>query len=440
MPCGFGDPLVCAASEVIGGGVSSVANSAWDAICNSFASAANALLSAFAKMFVAIPPVDLNSPGIKTVYGICLGIAAVIAVLLLLGQVIRTVITHDGSALATGIIGIAKAALAFMLTLVIASAALTAADDITAYIVNQSFGSSSALAYKIANLMPFAASGNPAGGVTIAASLILLLSIVGILLIIVLWFEMLLRNAAIAVLVATSPIAASGLLSDATKSWWPKLVSATAQLIILKPVIALVFALGFAMTGQSQDIETLLAGMLVLLLAVVAWPVIARFFTFATVQAGGSAGLGMMLGFAAGRVGGGGGAPAGIAPDEFSMAAEARTMGAAGGGSGATAAGAAGGAAAAGIPALVAAGVQAAHRAVGALSGQMEQMAGHAGIAPAFPAGYGGGSARSGGGSGGGQSGAQAPPPLAEPPEIQFPADPDPGLGEFTSDNPEDGI
>jgi hypothetical protein len=45
--------------------------------------------------------------------------------------------------------------------------------------------------------------------------------------------------------------------------------------VILKPVIALVFAIGFSMTGRAQDIESLLAGMLVLLLAVVAWPVTA---------------------------------------------------------------------------------------------------------------------------------------------------------------------
>ena len=78
--------------------------------------------------------------------------------------------------------------------------------------------------------------------------------------------------------------------SRSTQAWWPRLASSTAQLIVLKPVVALVFCVGLSLTGKSSDIETLLSGMLVLVLAVIAWPAVARFFTFASVQVGGSAG------------------------------------------------------------------------------------------------------------------------------------------------------
>ena len=117
---------------------------------------------------------------------------------------------------------------------------------------------------------------------------------------IVLWFELLLRNAAIAVLIATSPIAAAGQASEATKAWWLRSVSATVQLIILKPVIALVFAVGLGMAGTSSGVESLLEGLLVLALAAFGWPVIARFFTFGSVQAS-SSGLATVLGFLAGQ-------------------------------------------------------------------------------------------------------------------------------------------
>jgi hypothetical protein len=119
-------------------------------------------------------------------------------------------------------------------------------------------------------------------------SLLMVLALAGIVLVVVLWVELLLRNAAIAVLIAMSPIAAAGQVSEATKTWWPRMVSATVQLIILKPIIALVFAVGFGMAGQSSGIPALLQGLLVLALAVFAWPVIARFFTFATIQAASS--------------------------------------------------------------------------------------------------------------------------------------------------------
>ena len=102
--------------------------------------------------------------------------------------------------------------------------------------------------------------------------------------------------------------------------------SATAQLIILKLLIALVFAVGFGMAGTSDGVESLLEGLLVLALAAFSWPVIARFFTFGSVQAS-SSGLATVLGFLAGQASQSGGrGPAGVSPDQWSMAAENRTM------------------------------------------------------------------------------------------------------------------
>lgn len=374
MPCGITDPLGC-----VGQLVGSTASSAWDAICLSFAAAADGLLKAFAHAFTAIPPVDLTSPGVKNVYAISLGAAAAIAAMLLLGQVVHTAFTHDGTALAAGLTGIGKAAAAFLLTLAVASAAVTAADSLTSYIIRRSFGSAARLTARITTLLSFTTgTGHPGEEIAGGASLLLLLSVIAIVLILVLWFELLLRNAAIGVLVATSPIAAAGMASAPSRSWWPRMAAATGQLIILKPVIALVFALGLEFTGTSHDVETLLAGMLILLLAVVAWPVIARFFTFATVGLSGSTGLGMVLGFAAGRLSGGGPAGSGGLP---SVPAQPADIGETAG-PGEQAAGAAAGAATAGVLRLAAAGVQAAYRVTAALAGRMDQVAGHAGLAP----------------------------------------------------------
>ena len=393
-------PISCIAGPIVGDGVDSIVSSAWDNICKSFADAATSVLTSFANAFVAIPDVDLTSHGLRNVYSISLGLAGFVAALLLFGQVIRTVITHDGSAVATGLIGVGKAALAFMLTLVVASACLLASDELTGWIVDNSLGGTAAFSDKISKLVAW----DP----QTSGSLLLIFGILGILLTVVLWFEMLLRNAAIAVLIATSPISAVGMMSEGTKGWWSKLVTSTVQLIILKPIVALVFALGFNLAGDSQDLETTLSGMLVLLLAALAWPAIARFFTFANVQTGGAAGLGALLGFAGGRLSAqGAGGPSGVSPDDFGSAAADRTMSSfaskggsqaagavAGGGQAAGgAAGAASGAAAAAGPAglIAAAGVRLAQQAVNSLAGGMDKMAGHAGMQAnpgAQPAGY----------------------------------------------------
>ncbi|MGW4637103.1 hypothetical protein ACWEN6_01180 [Sphaerisporangium sp. NPDC004334] len=376
MDCRLPDVVGCA-GDLIGGGVASLGNSAFTAVVQSFVLAANALLESFGEAFVAIPPVDLLSPGVRGVYLISIRLAGVIAVLLLLGQVVRTAITYDGSALVQGLIGVGKAVLAFLLTVIVAETSLKAADELTNVIIVGSFGNTEALTARIAHLVQLDTTGTAAG------ALVLLLAVVGILLTLVLWFELLLRNAAVAVLVATSPIAAAGLVSEATRSWWTRFAVATGQLIILKPVIALVFALGFGMTGKGKDIQTLLAGMLVLILAVFAWPAIARFFSFASVEVGGSTGLGALLGFAAGRASSAveSGAPTGVEPGEFSQASEARTMASfARSGDGASAGAGAGTAAAAGPAALAVSAVQAAQKAINSLSGGMDQMAAHAGM------------------------------------------------------------
>ncbi|WP_369184133.1 conjugal transfer protein TrbL family protein [Streptomyces sp. Y1] len=402
MACGLTSPLDCVpgiGDTVLGGlagdAAGKVASSAWDSICKSFADAATELLKTFATAFVKIPAPDLASNGVRSVYAISLGVAALVACLLVVFQVIRTVITHDGRPLATAAVGVGKAALAFLLTLVVASTALAASDELTKYIVDNSLGGEQALSDKIAKLVSYTPGT--------AASLLLIIAIIGILLTLVLWFEMLLRNAAIVVLVATSPISAAGQVSDSTKTWWSKLVSSTVQLIILKPIIALVFALGFNVAGDSKDLQTTLSGMLILLLAALAWPAIARFFSFASVQVGGGAGLAALLGFAGGRLSTAGGPLTGASPDSFGQESASRTMnsfaskgggaaGGAGGGAAGGAAGGAGGAAAGGAGAaagpvgmIAVAAVKAAQQAVNSLAGGMEKMAGHAGVQGANP-------------------------------------------------------
>jgi hypothetical protein len=276
--------------------------------------------------------------------------------------------------------------LAWLITASVATAGLAAADSATRYIVDASFGSQQGFADKLTSVVNWSGitTIQPLQAIT-GASLILVLAIIGIVLVVILWFEMILRNAALAVVIAVSPIAAAGQAGgEATRAWWTRTVSAAAQLIILKVVIALVFAVGFGMAGTSTGIAALLHGLLVLLLGVFAWPVVARFFTFASVQAA-SAGLAGVLGFAAGmtagRAGGGHGV-AGVDPGQFSRSSETRVMGAAGGSAGGgEGGGGSGGALLGGIGFAL----RKAHQGGTLLAGRFEQTAGHAGMSGAYP-------------------------------------------------------
>lgn len=390
MPCTWGDLASCPSvifggvtSSAVGGATSSAAPAAWDAICKSFANGAAELMRAFGDAFTRIPDLSLGRAGIASPYGISLMIGSVIAALLIFGQVIRTLWTRDGSGMAEALTGTAKAVLAWLLTTSVAAAALGASDEVTRVIVTESFGSQQGLADKLASVVNWSGltTIQPLQAIT-GASILLVIGMIGILLVVVLWFELLLRNAALAVLIAVSPIPAAGQVSEATKVWWSRSVAATGQLIVLKPVIALVFAVGFGMAGKSAGLSAVLQGLLVLGLAVFAWPVVARFFTFTSVQAA-SGGLSMALGFAVGAMAGraAGGGPAGVPPDQLGIATEGRVMGARGGVGGDPAAGGGGGAALGALGFVL----QKAQQTGNALAGRMEQTAGHGGMPGAYP-------------------------------------------------------
>jgi hypothetical protein len=315
MPCNPLTNLTGCLGSSTGGQVSSSAGSAsgWDAICQSFAKAAQQLLASFAKSFTSIPPIDLSYSGIRSVYGLSLEIAAVVAAVLLMVQVIRTALLHDGSAIVQGLTGIGKAALAFVLILGAAATALRASDELTGWIVTRAFGTPQALAAKLSQLVTFGSGASP--------SLLLVFALAGILLTLALWAQLLVRNIAVTVLVAVSPIAAAGQVAHVSQQWWRKLVRVTIELIALKPAVALIFAVGLTLPASSGAVEKLLTGLLVLLLAGIAWPAMARAAAVVEVHVTG--------GSLAGNRGGGsghGGSPSGVNPAELSRAAEARTM------------------------------------------------------------------------------------------------------------------
>lgn len=92
--------------------------------------------------------------------------------------------------------------------------------------------------------------------------------------------EMLFREAAVYLLVATIPITAAGLLANVSKSWFWKTARWLLACIAMKPVLALALALGVALVGGSQGLSGLLAGIGVLVVSVFTPFVLFRLFAF----------------------------------------------------------------------------------------------------------------------------------------------------------------
>ncbi|WP_034271144.1 hypothetical protein [Haloechinothrix halophila] len=92
--------------------------------------------------------------------------------------------------------------------------------------------------------------------------------------------EMLFREAAIYVLVATIPIVAAGLLANVTASWFWKTCRWLLACIAMKPVLAMTLVLGVAIAGGSEGLSGLLAGVGVLVISLLAPFVLFRLFAF----------------------------------------------------------------------------------------------------------------------------------------------------------------
>jgi len=380
LPAKAADAVTSGAASAVG----DVASSAWDSICQSFADAFTSVLKWFGGVFASMPDPDLGS--IHGVYAISLTLGMIVAVFLLVLQAGSVVWTRSGASLAQALTGLPKAALASLLTLAVSGQIMAASDDLANWIVSSSGDSMTGFTKRLTTLLALSVPSGPA----IPSVLLLLFGLIGIGVVLLLWLELVLRNAVFCVLVASAPIAAAGQIGSSTTEWWRKLVKAGVQLAMIKPVIALVFVIGFDTAGNATGITGAISGMAVLFMAVFAWPAIGRLFTFTSVTVGGSMGAGALVGAVANRTAAGG---PGIDPSAFGQFSERQAMsanaarGAGSGASGASASGAAAGLAGAPVAAL-----QTLHKTINAVASRLEQQAGHAGLEganpTAYPAGY----------------------------------------------------
>ncbi|MFF5100383.1 MULTISPECIES: hypothetical protein [Actinosynnema] len=92
--------------------------------------------------------------------------------------------------------------------------------------------------------------------------------------------EMLFREAAIYVLVGTVPVTAAGLLANVTAGWFWTTCRWLLACIGMKPVLALALVLGVAISGGSQGLSGLLAGVGVLIISLFCPFVLFRLFAF----------------------------------------------------------------------------------------------------------------------------------------------------------------
>ncbi|MFC9223131.1 hypothetical protein ACFT8W_20800 [Streptomyces hygroscopicus] len=288
--------------------VDTLASAAFDAVAGKFGDAAVKILNDLTEMFLRVSTIKLENTGILDVYSITWALSALVALLLVIWQLAKAGISGEGSSVATAVTGLAKWMVICAASLAVTQAALGASDEISNWIIDVYGKGDGQAAFRERMNAAFAFGGLK------NTALILLMGILAALFSLILWFEMILRQVAIQVLVASLPIAAAGGIMQATREWIPKARNAVIALILVKPIIVLIFVIGFTTTGQAKTLRDVVVGIVTICTGAVAWPTLAKFFTFTSVGSGGGLASGLLSaagGTAGSMFGYGGGVPSG---------------------------------------------------------------------------------------------------------------------------------
>lgn len=236
-------------------------------------------------------------------------IAAFVMVIAVLSSAITTVWRRDGAVVADTAAGVFKAIIVIGGAWAALGVAWRLADQLTA-----------ALAPSAANITvdPILNAGTVLAGPGLAV-LVICLSAVGFVLSLGAALMMLFRLAAVVVLALLLPIAAAGSPGTTTRGWLPKVVGWLLSLVFLRPMVAAIYRIGFEFMAGGNDgdpraiedlgdpgagiaelpasaadgLLTMVVGMMTLLVAMLAMPVLLRLFTwmFGGGPGGGGAGL-----------------------------------------------------------------------------------------------------------------------------------------------------
>jgi type IV secretion system protein TrbL len=239
---------------------------------------------------------DLTAGGpMRSAYGYTFGLGATVAAIMAFTQVGLAALRRDGASLARVLVGVIQFGAVWMGYVGVAAALTTAASGLTHGLLHGLLGIDNFSGYRPGSDWPRDVND------TVTAT------VLGISAWLLIWpaslmwlFIMLVRESALLLLVATSPIAASGLLSDAGRTWFWKSLRWFLTALLVAPLSALVLGVGTQITdrvvqGAGHDtpaaVGTAVVGSAIILVGALCPLVLFRLLAF--VDPGTSSGIAM---------------------------------------------------------------------------------------------------------------------------------------------------
>lgn len=182
---------------------------------------------------------DVTDRGLNHLYGLTLWVSLVVALLIGFGQVGLGALRRDGRAFGALAVGIAQYGAVVTGWIAVCSGLVFGCAGLTRGLLSEMLDVQSFAGYSASAGMPHYVAGTVQVAVLGVCALFLVIpAAFGYLLI------MLVREAALLVLVATMPIAAAGALGEGTKAWVWKSVRWFVAACLTSPLLALVVGLG----------------------------------------------------------------------------------------------------------------------------------------------------------------------------------------------------
>ena len=195
---------------------------------------------------------NVADPDLAKLYSVTLWIALVIALVMAFGQIGLAVLRQDGRGFGTLAAGVVQYGVVLSCWITVSAGFIAAASGLTKGILDTLLGVDSFSGYAAGDGFVDRVSGTTqAATLGICALFILIPASFGHMVI------MMVRSAALLILVATMPMAAAGALSEGTKSWMWKSIRWFLACVLMEPLLALVVGMGtqFAWAGMPDGEE-----------------------------------------------------------------------------------------------------------------------------------------------------------------------------------------
>ena len=279
MACNPIDPVSCVIDGVASAATSSLGNSFADAMRDG----ASWVLRTTIAWWIEVPAIDLNRSPVDTIRGYVMWLAIAVAVAGVMWQGVMLALSRRPDPLLNVGRGLFYLALWSSIGVIGPAAALRAGDSFSSWVLGQAAGGQAL--DRLVALGSLQAVQSP-GAVTLLGLLMMLAGLVQAIL-------MIFREGAVVILSGVVVLAAAGSFTGATRPWLPRVVGWLLALVTYKPAAALVYASALALIGEAQDPRTIVVGLTMMLLSLVALPVLMKFFTWTTGTASGGASGGL---------------------------------------------------------------------------------------------------------------------------------------------------